>query len=118
MAAIAQAEAISASRGVKSVAEGITDTISMTDRYSPEEIRVADTHFEQGGLPSLTFMRSLFSKKVDKIIKSGRIKSEAEYYTLKPLQDCNLTDEARSTVDRLLGEYELSLPAAKRLSSS
>jgi hypothetical protein len=90
----------------------------MTDRYSPEEIRVADTHFEQAGLPSLTFMRSLFSKKVDKIIKSGRIKSEAEYYTLKPLQDCNLPDEARSTVDRLLGEYELSLPAAKRRSSS
>jgi|ERR1051325_1985684 hypothetical protein len=109
MAGVANAEAASAATGVKSVAAGITDTISMTDRYSKADIESADAQFKREGLPTLTAMRALFSKRTRAILKSGKVTNEEDYYALKAVEDAELADSTRAEIERLLAEYESGL---------
>ena len=109
MAAVAQAEAVSTAKAIKSVTAGITDTVGMTDRHSQQEIAALDAHFEREGLPSLSAMRNLFSKKARKILKSGKVESEEDFYTLKALEDADLPEATKVEIEALLGDYELRL---------
>jgi hypothetical protein len=112
MAAVAKAESVSASKGVKSVAAGIADTVGMTDRHSADEITAIDSLFKQEGLPTLTFMRKLFSRRIRRILKSGKVETEDDYYALKAVEDADLPERSRAKIAALLGEYELSLQAS------
>jgi hypothetical protein len=109
MAEVAKAEKMSPARAIKSVAVSIADTIGMTDRHSREDVARIDALFEREALPSLTSMKRLFSRKVGKILKSGKVTSEEDYYTLKVLVDRDLPEAARAEIEALLGGYELRL---------
>jgi hypothetical protein len=109
MAEIAKAEAASMAQAVRSVAAGVTDTVGMTDRLPKEEVARLDALFERDGLPSLSSMQALFSKKVRKILKLGKLQSEEDYYTLKALEDADLPDATKAEIQSLVGDYELRL---------
>jgi hypothetical protein len=109
MEAIAKAEAISKARAIKSVSAGITDTVAMTQGYSPQEVASADEAFVREGLPSLTAMRALLSKGIAKIFKAGAVANEDEYYALKALEDADIAEATRKEIERLLGGYEAKL---------
>lgn len=109
MAAVAEAEAVSPAKAVKSVAAGIADTVGMTDRHSKADIATLDALFARDGLPTLSALRALFSKKVGKILKAGRIESEEDFYTLKALEDADLPEATKAAIEKLTGDYELRL---------
>lgn len=111
MAEVAKAEAVSPARAVKSVAAGVADTVGMTDRLPKEEVAAIDAQFQRDGLPSLSGLQALFSKKVRKILKAGKLAREDDYYALKALEDADLPEGSKAQVQELLGDYELSLGA-------
>ncbi|TXI21485.1 MAG: hypothetical protein E6Q67_07575 [Roseateles sp.] len=107
MAEVAKAEKISKSKAVRSLYAGIKDTVAMTDRYSAIDVQTLDANFKSESLPSLTSVRAMVVSKLDKIIKRGVILSEDEFYGLKSLEDCDISDETKAEVQRLLGAYEV-----------
>ena len=109
MEAVAKAEAVSKARAIKSVSAGITDTVAMTQGYSQQEVASVDEAFVREGLPSLTAMRALLSKDIDKILKAGAVANEEEYYALKALEDAEIPETTRVEIEKLLGDYETRL---------
>ena len=106
MAELSKIEEKSPSRAANSLFTGIKDTIAMTDRYSENDIISVDKILEMEDLPSLTSIRTAFSKEVSNIINSGLIKSDEEYYTLKSLEDCDLPVYAKEQLNKIIGVYE------------
>lgn len=107
MAELAKAEAVSRKRAITSLYAGMRDTIAITDRYSAGELQSLDERFQEESLPSMTSVRTVFDRTIGKILDRGVIASEDEFYSLKSLEDCTLSDDVRSEVQRLLGDYEL-----------
>ena len=107
MAEVAKAEQISKSKAVRSLSAAIKDTVAMTDKYTAADVQAIDVSFESVSLPSLTSVRAMVVSKLDKIIKRGLISSEDEFYGLKSLEDCAISDEIKAKVQRLLGAYEV-----------
>ncbi len=107
MVEIAKAEQESSKRAVKSLSIAIRDTLAMTDRYSDADIQTADASFESAGLPSLTSIKAIFSKNISRVIAAGIIKSEADYYSIKNLQDAEIPDDLKKELEKLIGAYEI-----------
>jgi hypothetical protein len=107
MAEISKFEDISHAKAIKALTAGIKDTVSMTDRYSDHDLDSADKFFLAHGLPSLTSLRILFSKKMSKIISAGEIKTDEEYFMIKSLEDADIPENAIAQVRSLIGSYEL-----------
>lgn len=107
MEEVSKAEQRSQGSAIRSVSMGIKDTVAMTDRYSAADIKILDAAFEADSLPSLTAVRAMVVSRLDRIIKRGLIVSDEEFYSLKSLEDCDLSEGVRGEVQRLLGVYEI-----------
>lgn len=107
MTQIAAAESKSRKAAVLSLASGIKDTVAITDRYSVADLEEADRLFEKEGLPTLSALRSIFAKKVSKIIKLGVINNDDEYYDLKNVLEMEIPESAKNLIAKMVGEYEL-----------
>lgn len=109
MAELFKAEQISKRKAIKALSASITDTVAMTDRYSVIDVQTLDTDFSSKSLPSLTSVRAMVASKLDKIVKRGLISSAEEFYSLKSLEECDIPDEIKEEVQRLVGAYEVEL---------
>lgn len=107
IAKIAEFEKVSFAKAAKSLAMGIADTIAMTEDFDRKRISELDEVFRLSGLPTLSFMRSIWSKKVTKILKREKIVNDDEYYLIKPLESqSKLEASKKQLIDQMLQDYE------------
>ncbi|MDG3443153.1 hypothetical protein [Nitrospirillum amazonense] len=107
MREIERAESKSISSAIKMLSSGIEDTISITERNSIGQLSIIDIKLQSDGLPSLSFIKNLFSKEIKKILKLKFIESEEDYFSLKNLEDCDPPEKVKMLIRELCGSYEL-----------
>lgn len=86
------------------LAMAIGDLIEMTDGWSGRDVQAVDAALTEGGLPTLTEMRVRFSKAVGRVVRRGRINSEAEYHAVRNAAE--LSERSDGPLWRLLAAYE------------
>ena len=65
------------------LALAIGDLVEMTGDWSVERTIAIDHELQADGLPTLTWVRTLFNKNIKRVMRRGSIKSEAEYYSVR-----------------------------------
>jgi hypothetical protein len=61
----------------------IGDLIELTSGWSAEQISALDQQLGASNLPTLTEVRARFSKDLERVLRRGRISSEAEYHAVR-----------------------------------
>jgi hypothetical protein len=61
----------------------IGDLIELTSAWSDEQISVLDRKLGAADLPTLTEVRTRFSRVVQQVLRRGRISSEGEYHAVR-----------------------------------
>ena len=103
---LAKTESVSRTAATKALLAGILDTVSVTDRFTQADIAEADKILNEKNLPTLTSMRTLFSKNVRKILRQGSIENDDEYYALKSLEDASIPSNIKDQVVKFIADYE------------
>jgi hypothetical protein len=94
-------------RQVKALSQAVKDTVGMTDRHSAAELAALDASFLAQGLPSVSFLKTVYSKDLEKILGQGSIDNEEDYYLLKSLEDLDVPDDTKRRARELYGKYEI-----------
>jgi hypothetical protein len=89
------------------LAMAIGDTIEATERWPRDRVAAIDNELALEGLPSLTAMRLQFSKAINRVVRRGSIKDEAEYYAVRNAAE--LAQDDQQPLWKLLSEYERRL---------
>jgi hypothetical protein len=96
----------------------VNDTVEMTSDWSREKVAEADRRFTENGAPSLSEIRRTYSKKYQRILKRGSIKSLEEYYMVKGILDGGVIEAdapERADLFAMLGSYESRvIPGSKK----
>ncbi len=88
---------------------GISDLIQMSFDLPCSRILEIDQKLAQEDLLTLTALRSIFSDKLNKLIKKGKISNDVEYFLLKDVFDSKGGVELDSSkVQNMLQLYEES----------
>jgi len=90
----------------KSLAIGIADIVDLTGDWSSERVSALDSRLASIGLPTLSEIRTAFSKDVRRIVRRGQIRDEIEYYAIRNAADFPGDDQKR--LWDLLEAYENS----------
>lgn len=94
----------SAAKAREGLAMGIGDLIEMTDSWSVQDVQAVDAELLDKQLPTLSEMRVRFSSAVGRVVRRGRINSEAEYHAVRNAAE--LTEGSDGPLWRLLANYE------------
>jgi hypothetical protein len=86
------------------LAVGIGDLIQITNSWSVQDVEAMDAALSEEQLPTLTEMRVRFSKVVGRVVRRGRIISEAEYHAVRNAAE--LTEASDGPLWKLLADYE------------
>ena len=89
------------------LAMAIADLVEMTAGWSGQDVQAVDAALLEKQLPTLTEMRVRFSKAVGRVIRRGRINSEAEYHAVRNAAE--LTGRSDGPLWKLLAAYESAL---------
>lgn len=88
---------------------GINDLVQMSFDLPRSRILDIDQILAQQDLLTLTALRSIFSDKLNRLIKKGKISNDVEYYLLKDVFDSNSGAEIDSSrLHNMLELYEES----------
>lgn len=98
---IAERSPVKAREGL---AMAIGDLIELTDKWCGRDVQALDATLTESGLPTLTEMRVRFSKAVSRVVRRGRINSEAEYHAVRNAAE--LSERSDGPLWRLLAAYE------------
>ena len=85
----------------------INDFIEMTDGWPATNVAALDLELEEAGLPSLSEVRTRFSRSVQRALRRGHIKDDVEYYAVRNAAEMPGADEA--PLWKLLSAYEQSV---------
>ncbi|MCI3133562.1 hypothetical protein [Phenylobacterium aquaticum] len=75
--------ATSKAKARQGLSMAIGDIIEMTSRWPAQKVVLADRRLLEDGLPSLSEMRLRFSGAVQRVMRQGRIATEAEYHAVR-----------------------------------
>jgi len=101
-------DAMSAARPAaahKGLRMAIGDIVEMLDSASPDYVDRLDARLREIGGMTLTEARSLFSRRLKRVVKRGKIGSEDDYYLVRNAADIGAGDEQQRLWD-LIAEYE------------
>ena len=93
----------------RSLQMGLGDVFEITDRLGPDELTTIDAALRATNLPTLSEVRIDFSKKINRIMAKGCVRSEAEYHALRNVAD-GMNDNERAKDWDILGAYEAKVP--------
>jgi hypothetical protein len=99
----------SCAQAKRGLAMAINDILEMSSDWSPEHVAAADKRFLEHGAPTLSELRSKYSKKYVQLLKRGSIRTEVEYYFLKGIVDGDSIERGageREHIDAMLAAYE------------
>jgi hypothetical protein len=109
IACLDQIAASSPARARQGLSMMIGDLIEESSAVSGDEIRQLDELFRQAKLPTLSDVRLRFHRGIKRILKSGEIKSEVDYYAVRNVVEGLSDDTERTQVWDLLAAYEGSI---------
>ena len=88
----------------------LQDLLEMSRDLAPAQVAEADRRLEGAGCPTLSVMRHRVWQTIPKVLKRGRIRTEAEYYLLierlNDVDDSGLSVEQRDRLGGMVAEYE------------
>lgn len=100
-------EATAPKMAVKSLSQGISDTVGLTSRYSREDVAAVDALFRNEDLPTLSSLRMMYGRKLRKLLKQTHIMNEEDYYYLKGFETSEMPESMREKIQYLLGTFEV-----------
>jgi hypothetical protein len=109
IACLDQIAASSTARARQGLSMMIGDLIEESSALSGDEIRQLDELFRQAKLPTLSDVRLRFHRRIKRILKSGKIKSEVDYYAVRSVVEGLSDDTERTQLWDLLAAYEGSI---------
>jgi hypothetical protein len=94
-----------ASNGLR---QAINDCVEMSLHFDHAEVETLDSQLRSRGIVTLSELRRRYSKSYAKIMKSGQIKNETEYYLVRNVLDdpTEKAPEERQLLERLISDYE------------
>jgi hypothetical protein len=98
-----QMAAKSPSTARQGLAMAVDDMIEMTSNWSESQVAALDEKLSAERLPTLSEIRTKFSKTVRGVVRRGVIKNDVEYYAVRNAAE--LTSDA-DQFWQLLAEYE------------
>ena len=93
----------SARRGLKMA---IGDTIEMCSDMPLPDVMLIDEGCRLNGLPTLSEVRSRFSRNLKSIVRRGAIRNETEYYLVRNAIELASDDDERAKLQTLLTQFE------------
>ena len=72
----------------------IGDIVELTSNWSASDVTACDHELSQSGLPTLSEVRTRFSKLVQRVVRRGHIKSDDEFYALRSAVEQQGADSA------------------------
>lgn len=96
----------------KGLLMAVNDIVEMSSNWSPDQISEADRRFIASGAPSLSEIRKTYSRKYQRIMKRGFIKSIEEYYMVKGIVDGGVGEpdpSERENLFAMLRSYEMQV---------
>jgi hypothetical protein len=107
----------SPSQALQGLRMAINDCIEMTSTWPPGQVAELDNQLRQRGLLTLSNLRRRYSKRLQSVLKRGRITTEVEYYLVRgAVEDTELTRDDVTRMQRLLSDFEEESP--KRTANS
>ena len=88
----------------KGLAIAINDCIDFAGDWPTERVLAIDVRLSEQGLPTLSDMRTRFSRDIHRVVRRGRIASEVEYYAVRNAAE--LPDNDSDRLWQLLEAYE------------
>jgi hypothetical protein len=61
----------------------IGDVVEFTSEWPASDVTACDHELSQSGLPTLSDVRTRFSKLVQRVVRRGHIKSDDEFYAIR-----------------------------------
>lgn len=103
----------SRSRAKRGLEMAINDCIEVSSHWNAELVALADKGFLENGAPSLSKVRTQYSRKYLQALKRGSIKSLKEYYLVKGVLDGGGIEPGAGEAEKLAGmlaDYESRVP--------
>lgn len=85
----------------------INDIIEMTDGWPAANVAALDLDLEEARLPSLSEVRTRFSKSVQRALRRGHIKDDVEYHAVRNAAE--MVGAGEGPLWKLLAAYEQSV---------
>jgi hypothetical protein len=82
----------------------VGDMIEAADAWQPDIVAKVDRKLRDLELPTLSAMRLDFGKRIESIVKRGRIRNDAEYYLARNAAEISGMPEHE--IWKLLADYE------------
>jgi hypothetical protein len=102
-----QLAAQSPAKARQGLAMAIGDTIEATDGWPRDRVAAIDDELAREGLPSLSAMRTQFSKVIRRVVGRGSIDNVVEYYAVRNAVE--VADGEQGPLWKLLSAYEQRL---------
>jgi len=99
-----QLAAQSPAKARQGLAMAISDTIEATEGWPRDRIARIDHELARDGLPSLSAVRTQFSKVIRRVVGRGCIKNDVEYYAVRNAVE--MSDDDQGPLWMLLSSYE------------
>ena len=99
-----QLAAQSPAKARQGLAMAIGDTIEATDGWPRDRVAAIDDELGRGGLPSLSAMRTQFSKVIRRAVGRGCINNDVEYHAVRNAVE--VADGEQGSLWKLLSAYE------------
>jgi hypothetical protein len=106
VAILGQMEKSSPSKARRGLSEAIGDTIEISAQLQASDVDLIDEKCRVRGLPTLSEVRSRFSKKLKAVVRRGVIRSEAEYYLVRNAMERTPDEVERTKLQALLNQFE------------
>lgn len=121
IAVLAKMEAAAPKRAHQGLVMAINDCLEMSAHFTQADVKTADANLNQAGLPTLSALRLRFWKRIQSVLKRGRIRTEIEYYAIKNAAEIPQAEADRARLWALIEEFEAQaaspMAAIKKLES-
>jgi hypothetical protein len=104
IAALDRMAASSPSQARRGLAMAIGDLVEQTGRWSAEQVAEINSRLAQEQLPSLSAVRTKFSKVIKRVVRRRKINDDTEYYAVRNAAESS--DGAAPSLWPLLASYE------------
>jgi polyhydroxyalkanoate synthesis regulator phasin len=106
---LAQREKRSMAQAKRAVRVTAADVISNLADESAQTLAEFSARLAAANAPTIASVRAMVSKKLEKVVSRGAIKSEEEFYLVKDLLDSpSLPDDERRKLEIMLDAFEFS----------
>jgi hypothetical protein len=106
IAVLAKVEATAPKRAQRGLVTAINDCLEMSAHFTPDQVTAADVDLRRAGLPTLSALRLQFWKRIQSVLKRGKIRTEVEYYAIRNAVEIPEAEAVRARLWTLLVDFE------------